>query len=42
MLVKYLETRALPGGGEVIRTGPGFVTRDDAAAVIELTERGIR
>jgi simple sugar transport system substrate-binding protein len=42
MLVKYLETRALPGGGEVIRTGPGFVTRDDAAAVIELTARGIR
>jgi simple sugar transport system substrate-binding protein len=42
LLVKYLETRALPGGGDVILTGPGFVTRDDAAAVIELTERGIR
>jgi simple sugar transport system substrate-binding protein len=42
MLVKYLETRTLPGGGEIIRTGPGFVTRDDAAAVIELTARGIR
>lgn len=42
MLVKHLETRTLPGGGEIIRTGPGFVTRDDAAAVIELTARGIR
>jgi simple sugar transport system substrate-binding protein len=42
MLVKYLETRTLPGGGDVIRTGPGFVTRDDAAAVIDLAGRGIR
>ncbi|HEX6135852.1 MAG TPA: sugar ABC transporter substrate-binding protein [Longimicrobiales bacterium] len=42
LLVKYLETRALPGGGDIVRTGPGFVTRDDAAAVMELTERGIR
>lgn len=42
LLVKYLETRTLPGGGHVIRTGPGFVTRADAAAVMELTERGIR
>lgn len=42
MLVKYLETRTLPGGGDIIRTGPGFVTRDAAEAVIELTARGIR
>lgn len=42
MLVKYLETRTLPGGGDIIRTGPGFVTRDDAEAVIDLTARGIR
>lgn len=42
LLVKYLETGALPGGGDVILTGPGFVTSDNAAAVIELTERGIR
>jgi simple sugar transport system substrate-binding protein len=42
MLVKYAETRALPGGGDIIRTGPGFVTRDDAAAVIDLAARGIR
>lgn len=42
MLVKYIETRTLPGGGDIIRTGPGFVTREDAAAVIDLTARGIR
>ena len=42
LLVKYLETRALPGGGDIIRTGPGFVTRADAASVIDLTARGIR
>jgi len=42
LLVKYLETRTVPGGGEVIRTGPGFVTRDNAAAVMELAARGIR
>jgi simple sugar transport system substrate-binding protein len=42
MLVKYAETRTLPGGGAVIRTGPGFVTRDDAAAVMDLAARGIR
>jgi simple sugar transport system substrate-binding protein len=42
LLAKYLETGAIPGGGEIIRTGPGFVTRDNAAAVIRLAERGIR
>lgn len=42
LLVKYLETGAMPGGGRVIATGPGFVTRDDAAAVIDLSARGIR
>jgi simple sugar transport system substrate-binding protein len=42
LLTKYLETAAMPGGGQVIRTGPGFVTAEDAARVIELTERGIR
>jgi simple sugar transport system substrate-binding protein len=42
VLVKYLETGTLPGGGEVIRTGPGFVGAQDAAAVIELAARGIR
>lgn len=41
-LTKYLETGTLPGGGEPIATGPGFVTRENAARVIELSERGIR
>ena len=42
LLVKYLETGAMPGGGDIIRTGPGFVTRENAAAVLELTRRGLR
>jgi simple sugar transport system substrate-binding protein len=41
-LTKYHETLAVPGGGHVILTGPGFVTRDNAARVIELSRRGIR
>jgi simple sugar transport system substrate-binding protein len=41
-LTKYLETGTLPGGGEPIATGPGFVTQENAARVIELTEQGIR
>lgn len=41
-LVKYLETGAVPGGGDVIRTGPGFVTRDNAVGVMDLATRGIR
>ena len=32
----------LPGGGGVVLTGPGFVTQDNAAAVIELSAAGIR
>jgi simple sugar transport system substrate-binding protein len=32
----------IPGGGGVILTGPGFVTADNAAAVIELSAQGIR
>lgn len=42
LLTKYLETRTMPGGGQVIRTGPGFVTRDNAGDVAALTARGIR
>jgi simple sugar transport system substrate-binding protein len=42
LLTKYLETGTLPGGGEVIRTGPGFVTRENAEEVIGLSARGIR
>ncbi len=32
----------LPGGGGVVLTGPGFVTADNAEAVIELSSEGIR
>ncbi len=42
LMAKYLETRAIPGGGEIIRTGPAFVTRETAAEVIALTEKGVR
>jgi simple sugar transport system substrate-binding protein len=42
LLTKYLETKAMPGGGQIIRTGPTFVTRENAADVIALAERGIR
>lgn len=42
LMVKYLETGAIPGGGDIIRTGPAFVTRDNAARVIDLARQGIR
>ena len=42
LLTKYLETRALPGGGQIIRTGPSFVTKENATDVIALAERGLR
>jgi simple sugar transport system substrate-binding protein len=42
LLVTFIETGTMPGGGRVIATGPGFVTRDDAASVIALSARGIR
>lgn len=42
LLVKYLETGAMAGGQQVIRTGPGFVTRDNAADVVRMIERGVR
>jgi simple sugar transport system substrate-binding protein len=42
LLAKYLETRAIPGGGQIIRTGPSFVTRETAADVIALAKRGLR
>ncbi|CAA9550131.1 MAG: Inositol transport system sugar-binding protein [uncultured Thermoleophilia bacterium] len=32
----------MPGGGGVIPTGPGFVTKDTAEQVIELSKQGIR
>ena len=42
LLTKYLETKAMPGGGQIIRTGPSFVTKETAADVIGLAERGVR
>jgi simple sugar transport system substrate-binding protein len=42
MLTTYLETLAIPDDGRIIATGPGFVTRDVASRVIELSTRGIR
>ncbi|HUG42324.1 MAG TPA: sugar ABC transporter substrate-binding protein [Longimicrobiales bacterium] len=42
LLTTYVETLTLPGGGDVVRTGPGFVTRETAARVMELARRGIR
>jgi simple sugar transport system substrate-binding protein len=42
LLVKYLETGAMPGGQQVIRTGPGFVTRENAPQVARMIERGVR
>jgi simple sugar transport system substrate-binding protein len=41
-ITKFLETRTLPGGGGVIPTGPSFVTAETAAAVIRLSEQGVR
>ena len=42
LLTKYVETLTVPGGGEPVRTGPGFVTAETADAVEELARRGIR
>jgi len=42
LLVNYLETRTIAGGGRVIATGPTFVTREDVDAIAALVQRGIR
>jgi len=42
LMVKYLETGAVPGGGQIIRTGPAFVTQEDAEAVIRLAQEKLR
>jgi simple sugar transport system substrate-binding protein len=42
LLHGYVETLAVPGGGEIIRTGPAFVTQENAGRVLELTRRGLR
>ena len=42
LLTQYLETGTVPGGGEVIRTGPGFVTPEHASSVMERARQGVR
>jgi simple sugar transport system substrate-binding protein len=42
ILSQYAKYGVIPGGGGVILTGPGFVTQDNAAQVIELSAAGIR
>lgn len=42
LLVKYLETGAMAGGQQIIRTGPGFVTPENAQRVGQMIERGVR
>ena len=42
LLVKYLETGAMAGGQQIIRTGPGFVTPENAQQVAQMIERGVR
>jgi simple sugar transport system substrate-binding protein len=41
-LTKFKETLAVPGGGGVVLTGPGFVEQDTAADVIDLSSQGVR
>ncbi len=42
LLTLYLETGTVPGGGQAIPTGPGFVTIETAQQVMDLTRRGLR
>lgn len=42
LLVKYLDTGAMAGGQQIIRTGPGFVTPENAQQVAQMIERGVR
>jgi len=39
---QYAQYGLLPGGGAPVLTGPGFVTQENAAQVIELSAAGIR
>ncbi|HYH97368.1 sugar ABC transporter substrate-binding protein [Hyalangium sp.] len=41
VLSQYKQFGVLPAGG-ILPTGPGFVTKDNAARVIELSKQGIR
>lgn len=42
IVTQFAEYGLLPGGGSPILTGPGFVTQENAAQVIELSAEGIR
>ena len=42
IMTQFVQYGLLLGGGDVVRTGPGFVTQDTAAQVIDLSAQGIR
>ncbi len=42
VVTQYAEYGLLPGGGAPVLTGPGFVTQENAAQVIDLSAEGIR
>lgn len=42
LAANYLKTRTMAGGGDVVRTGPSFVTKENVDAVAELSRKGIR
>ena len=42
VVTQFAQYGLLPGGGEPVLTGPGFVTQENAAQVIELSAAGIR
>ena len=42
IVTQFAQYGVLPGGGNPILTGPGFVTQENAAQVIELSGEGIR
>ena len=42
IVTQFAQYGLLPGGGQPILTGPGFVTQETAAQVIELSADGIR
>ncbi len=41
-LALNIENLNTPGGGQPVLTGPGYVTKDNAEQVLELTEQGTR
>ena len=42
MLELYISNGNILGGGELVRTGPNFITKDDAAQVLEFAKNGTR